>query len=202
MLALGGTRFTARTTPPSDVIGAISVTTNGSGNVSFTPALPAIIPAGQKITATATDPNGNTFEFAQNVTVTTTDTDSDGIPDVWMTAKFGHATGQAADKSRATDDKDGDGMTNLQEFRAGTDPLSSTSVFRLAAPTNSGADKLISLSGLTGITYRIDYADDLSAANPWHTLADQIPGTGSAIPITDPGAAALLQRFYRAVVLP
>ena len=183
-------------------IGAISVSTNGSGNVSFAPALAAIIPAGQKITATATDPAGNTSEFAQNVTVTTTDTDGDGIPDVWMTAKFGHPTGSAGDKSRASDDRDGDGMTNLQEFRAGTDPLNSTSVFRLATPSTAGADKLLSLSGLTGITYRIDYADDLSAANPWHTLADQIPGTGSTIPVTDPGAAALLQRFYRAVVLP
>ena len=183
-------------------IGAISVTTNGSGNAAFAPALPAIIPAGQNITATATDPAGNTSEFSQNVTVTTTDTDGDLIPDVWMVAKFGHPTGQAADKSRATDDRDGDGMTNLQEFRAGTDPLNSTSVFRLAAPTNSGADKLISLSGVTGITYRIDYADDLVSANRWHTLADQISGTGSPIMITEPGAAALLQRFYRAVVLP
>ena len=66
--------------------------------------------------------------------MTTTDSDGDGMPDVWMTAKFGHTTGQAADKSRATDDRDGDGMTNSQEFRAGTRPFITTSLFRLAAP--------------------------------------------------------------------
>jgi len=183
-------------------IGAISVTTNGSGNATFAPVLQATVPASQKISATATDPAGNTSEFAQNVTVTTTDTDGDGIPDAWMIAKFGHPTGLASDKSRATDDADGDGMTNLQEFRAGTDPRGPTSVFRLATPVTSGADKLVSLPSNAGITYRIDYAADLVSANHWHTLADQIFGTGSVITITDPGASALTQRFYRAVVLP
>ncbi len=183
-------------------IGAISGATNASGNYTIAATLPASIPVGQKISATATDPNGNTSEFSANVTVTTTDTDSDGIPDAWMIAKFGHATGLASDKSRATDDADGDGMTNLQEFRAGTDPRNATSILRLAPPATSGPDKTLSLPSLAGITYRIDYADDLLSANHWRTLADQIPGTGSAITITDPGAAALTQRYYRAVVVP
>ncbi len=51
-----------------------------------------------------------------------TDCDYDGIPDSWMTLFFGHATALASDHSRAQDDHDGDGMSNLQEFLAGTDP--------------------------------------------------------------------------------
>src|SRR5581483_4129846 len=50
------------------------------------------------------------------------DTDGDGIPDWWMLQNFGHATGQAADKSRATDDADGDGINNFAEYLAGTNP--------------------------------------------------------------------------------
>lgn len=50
------------------------------------------------------------------------DTDSDGLPNAWMTKYFGHATGQASDLSRSTDDADGDGLTNLQEYQRGTDP--------------------------------------------------------------------------------
>jgi alpha-galactosidase len=50
------------------------------------------------------------------------DTDGDGIPDWWTMKYFGHLTGLAADKSRAQDDADGDGLTNLQEFQVGTNP--------------------------------------------------------------------------------
>lgn len=47
---------------------------------------------------------------------------SDGIPDNWALQYFGGKTPSAANLSRATDDKDGDGLTNLQEWIAGTDP--------------------------------------------------------------------------------
>src|SRR5436305_472329 len=59
------------------------------------------------------------------------DSDGDGIPDSWMLQIFGHPTGLASDSSRADDDADGDGMTNLQEYRAGTDPLDAQSSLKL-----------------------------------------------------------------------
>ena len=52
------------------------------------------------------------------------DSDGDGVPDMWMQLHFGHPTGLESDSSRAEDDADGDGLTNLQEFQLGTDPLS------------------------------------------------------------------------------
>ena len=42
--------------------------------------------------------------------------DTDGIPDWWRLAYFGHALGQASDLSRASDDADGDGISNLTEY--------------------------------------------------------------------------------------
>lgn len=45
-------------------LGAASVTTNGSGDVTFTTALNIALTAGQHITATATDPGGSTSEFS------------------------------------------------------------------------------------------------------------------------------------------
>ncbi|HEV2694914.1 MAG TPA: alpha-amylase family glycosyl hydrolase [Verrucomicrobiae bacterium] len=48
--------------------------------------------------------------------------DTDGIPDWWRLAYFGHALGSSNDLSRASDDADGDGVSNLTEFFAGTDP--------------------------------------------------------------------------------
>jgi hypothetical protein len=56
---------------------------------------------------------------------------SDGIPDAWMTYYFGHSDPRSGDKSRATDDADGDGLNNLNEYRAGMNPKDATSAQRI-----------------------------------------------------------------------
>jgi hypothetical protein len=48
-------------------LGQVTATTDRSGNASFSASLPTSSLAGQCITATATDPNGNTSEFSQAV---------------------------------------------------------------------------------------------------------------------------------------
>jgi CSLREA domain-containing protein len=45
-------------------LGFKNVTTNGSGDATFVANLTAVVPLGQFITATATDPNNNTSEFS------------------------------------------------------------------------------------------------------------------------------------------
>jgi hypothetical protein len=182
-------------------VGATNVTTNSGGSASFSVTLPANVPAAQIISATATDSAGNTSAFAHNVTVSTTDSDGDGIPNAWTMLYFGHPTGQASDKSRAPDDADGDGLTNLQEFLAGTNPLNASSAFRLSI-SSSGQNFSINLPSVQGIIYRVQFSNSLSPSATWETLTDQILGTGGTMTVSDPGAAALPQRFYRAVVLP
>ena len=49
-------------------VGSATVTTDLSGDASFAVSFPASVPAGQFITATATDPGGNTSEFSGVVT--------------------------------------------------------------------------------------------------------------------------------------
>ena len=181
-------------------LGAASVTTNASGNPAVTPistTLPAVVPANYYLTATATDPAGNTSEFSANRQVSFIDSEPDGLPDAYEIATWTNLT-----SAIGAGDSDGDGMTNAQEFRAGTNPRDPLSVFRLAPPVTAAADKTLSLANFAGRTYRIDYADILGSPTPWRILADQIPGTGSTITITVPGAAALPQRYYRAVVEP
>jgi len=52
------------------LIGSITVTTDSSGNATFTAAFPVVSSPGQVVSATATDPGGNTSEFAQDITIT------------------------------------------------------------------------------------------------------------------------------------
>jgi len=50
-------------------LGSTTVMTNASGNASFTVAFPQTVPPGRFITATATDPGGNTSEFSACIQV-------------------------------------------------------------------------------------------------------------------------------------
>ena len=50
-----------------EYIGSIQVTTDGSGNAAFDEVLPTTIAVGTSVTATATDPTGNTSEFSQQI---------------------------------------------------------------------------------------------------------------------------------------
>ncbi len=52
-------------------LGFTTVTTDASGNVSFTEILPTAVPVGQLITATVTDSDNNTSEFSAGVAVAT-----------------------------------------------------------------------------------------------------------------------------------
>ena len=182
-------------------IGSTTVSSNASGTVSFNASLATAIPAGYIIAATATDSVGNTSGFSAVRTVSLTDSDGDGIPDAWLNFRFGHNTGQAGDKSRAGDDADGDGLTNLQEYRAGTDPRSATSALRISALDNISAGFRVSFPSVTGKTYRLDYRDDLVTGN-WATLVDQVFGSGGTLQISDPSAIGLAKRFYRIVIEP
>ncbi len=53
----------------------------------------------------------------------------DGMPDSWMERFFGSAVPSEGSKTRAEDDFDGDGLSNLDEFRIGTDPTDTDSYF-------------------------------------------------------------------------
>jgi hypothetical protein len=65
-------------------------------------------------------------------------TPSDGIPDNWMITYFANANPNTGLNHHATEDADGDKMSNLQEYRAGMDPTQSASAQRVTLiPPNS-----------------------------------------------------------------
>ncbi len=64
------------------------------------------------------------------------DLDNDRLPDAWETLYSGSNTAL-----RPGDDLDGDGLTNLEEYQAGTDPLT---------PNNGGSDYILHLAYTNG----------------------------------------------------
>ncbi|HEV3410129.1 MAG TPA: right-handed parallel beta-helix repeat-containing protein, partial [Chthoniobacterales bacterium] len=174
-------------------VGSTLVTTDGSGNTSFNLVLPLRVPVGQVITATATDPNGNTSEFSQCFAVTAMDTDGDGLPD-----DFESANGlNSADPNDASGDLDGDGASNLAEFYAGTNLNAAVSVLRFTDVKRLGDGFHVIFPTLAGWLYRAEYNNNLADPFGWLVLADQIVGTGSPLELIDPGALGLTRRFYR-----
>lgn len=126
--------------------------------------------------------------------------DSDGIPDWWRLAYFNHAIGSAADLSRGGDDADGDGMSNYAEYRAGTNPLNSSSVFKITAVHPSATNVMVSWSTITNHTYQLQRRVDLGASGAWSNISSTIPGTGGIASQVDPSAPAATAQYYRVQV--
>ncbi|HTS16672.1 MAG TPA: M12 family metallopeptidase [Verrucomicrobiae bacterium] len=181
-------------------LGAINATTGNSGTASFSAALTPTVSSGELITATATDPSGNTSPFSTTVIATLTSSVGDGIPDLWRKTYFGGTGATTNTLSCASCDPDGDGFTNLQEFYAGTDPTKPSSIFRVTAVQESGPGVIVSFASVAGKIYRVEMKSDMTLPT-WTLLADQIVGSGGTFQITDPGAAGLSKRFYRVDVL-
>ena len=129
------------------------------------------------------------------------DSDGDGIPDWWMVQYFGHPTGQLADQSLPTQDADGDGLTNLQEYLAGTNPRDPNSTLKLGvtAPVSAGGTNVVlTFLGVAGKSYTILYGDTLPTG--WTPLVqfDALPASGP-VWVTNAVPPGVVQRFYRIV---
>jgi alpha-glucosidase len=146
----------------------------------------------------------NDTNLAYTVQSLSGDSVGDGIPDAWRAQYFPAVdpTGMSTNsQSCATCDPDGDGMNNLQEYLAGTDPTNPASLFHVTAVQPSGTDYLVSFTSVTGKVYNVESSIDL-VTGTWSVVTNNLAGNNGAIQITDPGAAAVPQRFYRARLTP
>ena len=102
-------------------------------------------------------------------------------------------------------DNDGDGLTNLQEFKAGTNPLDATSGLRITTVARNTNDFVVTFNtAVAGKSYRLERKDALTDAL-WGSISGvadlNATSTGSA-QITDTGGATTTTRFYHVRVLP
>lgn len=116
------------------------------------------------------------------------------MPDEWELAN-GLAPLDATSINGALGDPDGDGMTNWQEYLAGTDPLNSQDVLRFVGVSISNQICLLPFNTHTGRTYTVERLDLLRPTNAWVTFTNVIPGTNGPVTVSDPQAPA--GYFYR-----
>ena len=117
-----------------------------------------------------------------NVSVTAVyrvvDSVGDGIPDAWRAMYFGGDGTSTNSNSAAEADPDHDGMNNLQEYLAGTDPVSSRSVLKIEPLSISASGIQTGFRSATGHRYRFETTDDLKTA-AWSPLLYNITGDGT-----------------------
>ena len=187
-------------------IGAGEVTTNAQCEGSFSIGLPVPtdIPAGTVfITATATDPAGNTSTYSATILevsgggVVVTDADGDGLPTDWE-ASHGLSDNDASGDNGPDGDPDGDSSSNLSEYLAGTDPNDSSSLLRITDIVRQGNDIRITWNTIGGRTNQLQVSTGLTE---FVDLGPEItvPGAGDvSTDAIDAGAFINAQsRFYR-----
>ena len=157
--------------PPAAIVFGGS---GASRTVTVTPA------AGQSGTATigiqVSDANNASssihFKVAVNAPVrgVILDRNNDGISDVWA-ALYPNIGAPTADP-------DGDGVTNVAEAQAGTDPTNPSSRFIATAARDASGSLVVRWPSVAGKYYFVETSNDLLA---WTPLAGEYTGTGAEL---------------------
>ena len=121
------------------------------------------------------------------------DADHDGLPDAFEDA-YQFDRNNPAD---ATLDPDGDGLSNAQEYMAGTDPQDALNRLRVERIETNGGGALLEFAAKSNKTYTVQFRDALSNAG-WLALTNLPARSTNAMERVTDGAQAS-HRFYRLV---
>jgi hypothetical protein len=118
----------------------------------------------------------------------------------WSNAKFGAS---AATKGNPENDPDGDGLSNRQEYLAGTEPLDPKSSFAVREVSAAPSGTLtIRWESVVGRRYKLQRSNDLSSATAWTELPGTYEGIGGTLTAIDSPPLTSAYHFYRLVIVP
>jgi hypothetical protein len=112
---------------------------------------------------------------------------SDGLPDAWVAQFFGSSSASVNPSA----DADGDGVSNLNEFRLGTDPTNAASVLRFTSVAANSLTWLARPYDLYEVQATTDFTNWFRAGNP------VLPTTTNATFTNFPAASRLFFRIER-----
>lgn len=150
-LAQGTTQVTAENKSGVNPFGDVLMRSSGSETLPVLPAQPLVITIGD---------SGADFDLDGIPDASDPDDDNDGMPDAWESSNALNPT-NAAD---AALDPDGDGMSNYDEYRAGTDPADAKSRLQVSDFAEATSDKsglILRWPGVAGKFYTIQKSTNL-----------------------------------------
>ncbi len=138
------------------------------------------------------------------------DSDGDGLPDAWEQSLIAVFGGTLA-SIRPNDDTDGDGLTNLQEYLAGTYAFDPDDGFQLSIAEVTAEASRLEFTAIRGRHYSLQVSSDLRA---WSPVQFRVIGPGAASPLMDqysatdvralsvevPTQVGTTNRYFRALV--
>jgi autotransporter-associated beta strand protein len=127
-----------------------------------------------------------------NVTSLDPDSDDDGLDDAWESTYFGGLA------QGASDDFDGDGTTNLIEYRLGLAPNNGGSAFTVTRDTGSGQ---LTWQSVPGLSFRIERSTTLGTWDPLESAFPAALSPATSTSYTD-GSAPIGRAFYRIGINP
>jgi CubicO group peptidase (beta-lactamase class C family) len=139
--------------------------------------------------------NGASTENRAFMLTVLADSDSDGLPDAWELA-HGFPTNSAAN---AALDSDGDGVSNAQEYEAGTNPTNALSYLKVdSLALDHAAGARLTFFAMSNKTYAVESRLALEAT-AWTRVADVTAAASNrVVEITDASVSGTDgQRFYR-----
>lgn len=136
------------------------------------------------------NPPGHRFDVIE-LDPETDDVDADGVADHWE-------IGQASDlvTVTSTSDADDDGFTDLQEYRAGTDPRDAESLLRIVAVDRTGDALALRWTAVSGRSYTVERAPSLEGA-AFAPVAQHLAATPPLNTWVDESAASPSAHYYR-----
>jgi len=140
----------------------------------------------------------NDNEVQLQVTVTSGDQDQDGLPDWWETRFFGQPTAAVP-----ANDSDGDGQSNLNEYRARTIPTEPFSCFRIeSVEWNTGRGLVLRWSSVPGLVYAVEHTTDFTQPFAMLTNGLAASGTQMTCALIPPPSDCQLYRLRLDTVVP
>jgi len=100
-------------------------------------------------------------------------------------------------------DYDGDGQSDVAEFRAGANPTDNNSIFRaftLSSPTLPNA-VMVLWNAVPGRTYRVQYKNEIEDAD-WAELEGDVVARSATGARLDDTPQTVPKRFYRVMAVP
>jgi hypothetical protein len=96
------------------------------------------------------------------------DSNNDGLPDDWQALYWGV---EAANWPSAEADSDGDGDSNLKEFKAGTIPLNAQSIFK-ARLEKTAQGTFLTWNTQPGFVYQVETTTNLGSSASWVSFGE------------------------------